>query len=650
LPLPASLIRAPVVYIATLSTATPPHVLLQLLPHRLATVNNTIAQARVGDFAPVESELKLGDLFGNQFSIALRNLAPLVGVDDPTSVSTPASFPLITAGADGMLAGLEDAGATCTTMAMEAWKERGYSFVNYFGMQRFGTMKPSSQDVGKLLLGGKWEEAVNALMRVGEDSCSPAWKRAAEHWEKTGDPESTLQVMPRGATPEIMLLKGLASHGGHDSLRGVCNIPRHSRTLYIHAYQSYLWNLLVSRRLSMLGDSAPVVGDLVLVKVPGGEEVDSTCLPAVKVLTAEDIDSGAWSIMDVVMPLPGTHVTYPTHACGLAAMNELLARDGFPTGDEAAALPSSHSQAAPLGGAGAETEAAGAAAAPANAEGVGMEMEDVRMEGTADSGAGGGGGGRGNRPIVPVHPVWGKGSPVMMMAIGHMRGAYRKVLEVACGMKWDVVKYTDPNKPLFQSDVAVVREAHPDEYFGKNWWEAPREPRRQPYARFKLEEHRDKKEVAGAGAGAEAEAGAGAGAEANASEETKEEDGKTATGGAVVPVPPPPRQRSALRLSFTLRSSCYATMALREVMKTSTTKAAHQKLTHRRLERDVRDAGAGAGGAGAGAGAGVGVGVGAGAGAGAGAGVGVGVGAGAGVGKGGVGGGIGGEVKGIEML
>lgn len=71
-------------------------------------------------------------------------------------------------------------------------------------------------------------------------------------------------------------------------------IPRNLRLMYIHAYQSYVWNAIVSERIRDYGSDRPIVGDLVFdsSKDKDAMEVESTEDPVV----LEDIpeESGNW--------------------------------------------------------------------------------------------------------------------------------------------------------------------------------------------------------------------------------------------------------------------------------------------------------------------------------------------------------------------
>jgi tRNA pseudouridine13 synthase len=82
--------------------------------------------------------------------------------------------------------------------------------------------------------------------------------------------------------------------------------------MYVHAYQSYMWNKAASERVRRHGLSRPVAGDLIVddsMLQYAGED-DGDIFSRVREVTAKEAASGAFKITDVVLPLPGNRVIY----------------------------------------------------------------------------------------------------------------------------------------------------------------------------------------------------------------------------------------------------------------------------------------------------------------------------------------------------
>lgn len=72
-------------------------------------------------------------------------------------------------------------------------------------------------------------------------------------------------------------------------------IPKNLRLMYVHAYQSYVWNAIVSERIKMHGAEKPVVGDLVFdtsSEKGADEDPEATAELAEGEQPVEDKDAG----------------------------------------------------------------------------------------------------------------------------------------------------------------------------------------------------------------------------------------------------------------------------------------------------------------------------------------------------------------------
>ena len=137
-------------------------------------------------------------------------------------------------------------------------------FPNYFGVQRFGTVRPVTHLVGRAIVKGDLEAAV--LLYIGnpseeEDERSRA---AREALQRDRDYTAALRDFPHKLTFERMVIGFLERNPG-DFAGAICVLPTNLQMMFVHAYQSYLFNLMLSERMRRgMPLNAPSVGDIVL--------------------------------------------------------------------------------------------------------------------------------------------------------------------------------------------------------------------------------------------------------------------------------------------------------------------------------------------------------------------------------------------------
>ncbi|XP_046392653.1 pseudouridylate synthase 7 homolog [Ischnura elegans] len=316
-------------------------------PKKIAELNGAMKGVAVGNFECLNEPLRLGDLKGNRFQIVLRN----VTVPDST---------------------VEEAATSL--------KEKG--FVNYYGLQRFGSTSIPTHHIGKALLLGKWKDAVDLILkprkndglhlRRGKSASTyeGALGAARKIWWDTQNANAALKALdrrPRGV--EGHLLYGLKINGPNDLVNALERVPLNLRLMYLHSYQSYIWNHVASKRIQEFG-LKPIEGDLVFIdgeserpseniedviteceQLPAELPVEQTepeeeesveddgnadanaaqkntkgQMPKVRALTEKDLETA--KIEDVVLPLPGYDITYPNNVVA-KWYEELLAVDGL---------------------------------------------------------------------------------------------------------------------------------------------------------------------------------------------------------------------------------------------------------------------------------------------------------------------------------
>jgi tRNA pseudouridine13 synthase len=184
-------------------------------------ININLKDVEVLDTFRSDEILNIGDLFGNKFIVHLSD-APC----------------------DERISKIED--------------ELNGFFPNFFGVQRFGATRPITHIIGKLILHGNFEEAVRYYIGYP----SPFERdEGREIFFNNMDAKEAIKYISPIASYERALLNHLIKNPG-DYVGALKVLPKNLLMLFIHAYQSYLFNRMISERLKIGIDVK--IGDVVM--------------------------------------------------------------------------------------------------------------------------------------------------------------------------------------------------------------------------------------------------------------------------------------------------------------------------------------------------------------------------------------------------
>jgi tRNA pseudouridine13 synthase len=148
--------------------------------------------------------------------------------------------------------------------AVEAELRANGGFPNFFGPQRFGEVRPITHEVGRWVVRGDLGRAVDAYLIDLPVGGRPGTGDAARTaYGEHRDAARALREFPSEYRFERTLLEHLSR--GHTAQRAFRALSRDLRLLFVHAFQSYLFNRWLSERVrSKLPLQAPVAGDEIL--------------------------------------------------------------------------------------------------------------------------------------------------------------------------------------------------------------------------------------------------------------------------------------------------------------------------------------------------------------------------------------------------
>lgn len=199
-------------------------------PDQLSSLD--IKDVEILNIEKTRKKIRLGNLYGNTFSINIRNID--LNLDES----------------------LEKINKIHT--------ELNGKVLNYFTLQRFGLTNPNNHLIGKELINGNLDQAILIFLTSENEFDSEELKNAKLQLKKDKNFKKAADIFPHKMRYEHMVLSRLSK--GKNAKNALFSLPKPLIKLFIHSYQSFLFNKLLSLRIEKgFSIDTPTIGDTITV-------------------------------------------------------------------------------------------------------------------------------------------------------------------------------------------------------------------------------------------------------------------------------------------------------------------------------------------------------------------------------------------------
>lgn len=202
----------------------------------LPNIEEFLYNVKVLDIKQNQKKLRIGQLKGNKFRIAIR------GTDNPVTDVDRAEE------------------------VLESLKVTGVP--NYYGYQRFGEIRSNTHLVGKCLVEGDIKKAVDTYIgNPSEDEYSQIYE--ARQLYDQGKLQESYELMPKSMRYEKSMMQELmrSEKKGEikekNYIKAIESLPKPLKRMFVNAYESYLFNKIVNER-SKIGINKYYGGDIII--------------------------------------------------------------------------------------------------------------------------------------------------------------------------------------------------------------------------------------------------------------------------------------------------------------------------------------------------------------------------------------------------